>query len=150
MTSHLRMSLCFSKIFLAPEKYFILIAIQTKWLFIFFSPKVKHDSSRLSLYRTAERGWLLISRPFQALGKLWQQWGAWLKTARHGFVSNMKTLCAHVFIYLKCCNVYAHTYMYFYRCTSIYVLFIYLTPQTSSLYFGRCFEKHLSMGWKIK
>lgn len=151
MTSHLRMLFAFPRFFLAPEKYFILIAIQTKWLLIlfFFSPKVKHDSSCLSLHRTAERGWLLISRPFKALGKLWQQWGAWLKTACHGFVSNTNAQCAYVFIYLNFCNVYTHTYRYFYRCTSTYI-WIYLTPQTSSLCSGRCFADHRSMGWKIK
>lgn len=149
----------FKNVFLLFQDFFCLLRNisyllqfkQNDYSFLFFfSPKVKHDSSHLSLHRTAERGWLLISRPFQALGKLWQQWSARLKTACHGFVSNMKTLCAYVFIYLKFCNVYTHTYIYFYTCISIYILLIYLTPQTSSLCSGQCFANHLSMGWKIK
>lgn len=112
MTSHLRMSFCFSKIFFGSWEVFHTYCNSNKMItHSFFSPKVKHDSSRLSLHRTAERGWLLISRPFQALGKLWQQSSAWLKTACHGFVSNMKTHCVYVFIYLKFCNVCTHIYI---------------------------------------
>lgn len=131
----------FKNVFLLFQDFFWLLR-NTSYLLqfkqndysFFFSPKVKRDSSRLSLRRTAERGWLLISRPFQALGKLWQQWGAWLKTACHGFVSNMKTLCAYVFIYLKFCDVYSHVYVLLKTHIHIYTTNLFYTSNQQSVF----------------
>lgn len=135
MTSHLRMSFCFSKIFFGSWEIFHTYCNSSKMItHSFFSPKVKRDSSRLSLRRTAERGWLLISRPFQALGKLWQQWAAWLKTACHGLVSNTKMLCAYVFIYLKFCDVYSHVYVLLKTHIHIYTTNLFYTSNQQSVF----------------
>lgn len=152
MASHLRMSFCFSKIFFGSWEIFHTYCNSNKMIthsfFLLRWSMTQAVCHCAELLRGDGCSFPDPSRPWEN----WQQRGAWLKTACHWFVSNMKVLCAYVFIHLKFCNVFTHTRitMYFYQWISISILFNYLTPQNSSLCSGRCLVNHLSMGWKIK
>lgn len=152
MTSHLRMSFCFSKIFLAPEKYFILIATQTKWLLIllFFSSLSKGEAW-LKPSVTEQNCCEGMAAPFQTLPGLGKTPTAVRCRAKYcvSWVWEQHVeRCGYTCFCTEKYTVCIHTRVYIYR--YIYTLLIYSTHQTSSLCSGRCFANRLSMGRKRK